>query len=50
MVRNINVAVDDALHERADAVKEAHDLTWPEFLEWAVNELEQADTEERDVE
>lgn len=40
MVKHVNVAIDENLYERAQAVKREQDLTWGEFMEWAVAELE----------
>lgn len=40
MVSHINFAVDDELAERGRAVKQAHDWTWEELFEAAVEEFE----------
>lgn len=40
MVKQINFHVDDDVFDRADQIKEDQDLTWPEFLEKSVDELE----------
>ncbi|WP_157575373.1 HNH endonuclease signature motif containing protein [Haloferax sp. Q22] len=40
MVKQINFHVDDDVFDKADQVKEDQDLTWPEFLEKAADELE----------
>lgn len=40
MVSHINFAVDDDLAERAREVKSQQDLTWKEFFEQAVSEIE----------
>jgi hypothetical protein len=39
MVTHINFAVDDAVAERAREIKEEKDLSWPEFLEVATEEM-----------
>lgn len=40
MVTHINFAVDDDLADKAKAIKEEENLSWPEFLEQATEELE----------
>lgn len=40
MVSHISFAVDDATAERAKQIKAEKDISWPEFLEAAVEELE----------
>lgn len=40
MVTHINFAVDDETAERAKEIKDERDLSWPEFLEVAIEELE----------
>jgi len=41
MVTHINFAVDDETAERAKAIKDKKDLSWPEFLEAATEALEE---------
>lgn len=40
MVTHINFAVDDETAQRAKDIKDDKDLSWPEFLEVATEELE----------
>ena len=41
MVKTLNVTLDDNVHERAKRVKNELDLTWPEFIERAADELQE---------
>jgi len=45
MVKQINFHVDDDIYDKADQVKEDQDLTWPEFLEKAADQLENTQAE-----
>lgn len=40
MVKHLNIAIDDDLHDRASDVKAARGWTWEEFIEQAVTEFE----------
>lgn len=40
MVKHISFAVSEELHDRATSVKDSNDMSWPEFLEEATEELE----------
>lgn len=40
MVKRINVALDDDVHERGTEVKDAHGWTWEEFIEEAIDEFD----------
>lgn len=43
MVAHINFAVDDDLADHAKDIKDERDLSWPEFLELAVEMMERSD-------
>lgn len=40
MVTHINFAVEDSTAEEAKDMKDRRDLSWPEFLETAVEEMD----------
>lgn len=42
MVKTLNITLDDDVWEKANRVKDDHDLTWPEYIEVAAEELEHA--------
>ena len=55
MVKSINVSLDDEVYEKIKSTKDQLDMTWPEFLEFAAEELrpnesKTVDTETVDVE
>lgn len=40
MVRHIHVAVNDSVQEKGVRLKDAHDMSWEEFLEEAFDAFE----------